>query len=97
MIRGLPSLVLYHNGEPVAIHSGAITEMELEDWLEEHLSVVVSNDDGRKRVEELEGEIAVKLKRETNSSDSVGGESESIPKRGFVSFASQYGRDDYAL
>ena len=38
MVRGLPTLLLYNDGVPLASHSGAITESDLETWLEENFN-----------------------------------------------------------
>jgi len=80
----------------VASHSGVISEEGLEDWLEVNLfsngelnrQSVGSNDDGA---------IAKKMKEVNNNSEGRDEEVATAPKRGFVSFASQYGKDDYAL
>mmetsp|Transcript_54063 Transcript_54063/g.114820 ORF Transcript_54063/g.114820 Transcript_54063/m.114820 type:complete len:209 (+) Transcript_54063:255-881(+) len=90
MVRGLPTLVLYNNGNPLAIHSGVITETELEDWL---------NDSLFSKMVESESEVMQftrnKLQEEEKKeADEKGANGE---KRGFVSFASRSGRDDYAL
>ena len=36
-VSGLPTLILYWRGKPVAMHSGVITEEELEDFLDKNL------------------------------------------------------------
>ncbi|KAL7510353.1 hypothetical protein ACHAXN_012000 [Cyclotella atomus] len=85
MIRGLPTLVLYHDGKPLATHSGAITENELNAWLDEHL---FSKIDTFEAGQELGGEVAKKK---------VPGSKNASAKRGFVSMTSQFGSDDYML
>ena len=35
--RGIPALVLYHNGEPVDQHSGAMPKAGFDDWLNRHM------------------------------------------------------------
>ena len=49
---------------------------------------VVSNDGGA---------VTKKTKEVNNNSEGTDEEIATAPKRGFVSFASQYGKDDYAL
>lgn len=80
----------------MASHSGVISEEGLEDWLEVNLfsngelsqQSVVSNDGG----------AVTKTKEVNNNSEGTDEEvATAPPKRGFVSFASQYGKDDYAL
>ncbi len=83
----------------VASHSGVISEEGLEDWLDVNL---FSNDelldcdsceDGAMTKEE-------KQQQQQHQANKKGGETvgiEVVAKRGFVSFASQFGRDDYAL
>jgi len=96
-VSGLPTLILYWKGEPVASHSGVISEEGLEDWLEVNLfsngelnrQSVGSNDGG--------GAMTKKKKEVNNNSQGTDEEIATTPKRGFVSFASQYGKDDYAL
>lgn len=82
MIRGLPTLCLFHDGEIMATHSGAITKTGLDDWLIENL---FSN-------RALDGVDANTRTGKTQES-----ESQSEAKRGFVSMASQFGHDDYML
>ena len=88
MVRGLPTLLLYNEGKPLATHSGAITEEELEGWLEEHLfsqvDSAISGDSGA-RTKSTQPKMDI-----TNNDDGC-------EKRGLVSFASQFGRDDYML
>jgi thioredoxin-like negative regulator of GroEL len=103
MIRGLPTLVLYHDGKPLATHSGAITENELNAWLEEHL---FSNIDTLESEQELVGNVAVaaraslwddkRIRNNTGTSETAK-ETSSGRKRGFVSMTSQFGSDDYML
>ena len=90
MVRGLPTLLLYNDGVPLASHSGAITESDLETWLEENFNELNnmknSKQDGQK--EQKEQNVSLEENAETDEASSGG-------KRGFVSFA--FGRDDYAL
>ena len=37
-VRGIPTLVLFHNGEPVDQHSGAMQKAGFDDWLNRHMS-----------------------------------------------------------
>ncbi len=39
-IRGIPTLVLLHNGKPVDQISGAQPEQALNKWLDKHLTVI---------------------------------------------------------
>jgi len=87
MVRGLPTLILYHDGKPLAIHSGAISEEKLDNWLKEHL---FSKDD-IVMTRELSGYSA---KLQTSNSNK---ETTQQIKRGFVSMTSQFGSDDYML
>jgi thioredoxin 1 len=83
MVRGLPTLILYNGGEPVATHSGAITETGLEEWLDNNLLAKI--DVTETNAIQNDGLVEEKV-----------GESSSITgQRGFVSFASQF--DDYSL
>ena len=88
MIRALPTLVLYNNGKQIATHAGAITETDLDEWIQHHLSEMSANDietttSARRKAEEQPQE-------ETNDVGAADG-----GKRGFVSFG--FERDDYAL
>lgn len=91
MIRGLPTLVLYKDGSPLADHSGAITAEGLEVWLNDNL--FSRTDEFEADARQLTTEIAKGMKSAKNDSavEGTGGS-----KRGFVSFASQ-GPDDYML
>ena len=83
-ISGLPALVLYRDGKPVCSHSGVITEDELDSWLDDNLFSKSTDEDAM-----LEStEDTTKSARKTLDENE---------KKGFVSFASQFGRDDYAL
>ena len=85
MISGLPTLVLYNNGAPLATHSGVITEEGLEKWIDDNLF---------SRIDEIG---AGKMDSEAEATkDSDGDDSgAATSKRGFVSFAPQ--TDDYML
>jgi thioredoxin 1 len=37
-VRGIPTLVLFHNGEPVDQHSGAMQKSGFDDWLNRHMN-----------------------------------------------------------
>lgn len=78
LVRGLPTLILYNNGVPLATRSGAMTEQDLFDWLDEKLSTIT-----RKRSAGNNVKIPTDEEREANNV-STGG------KRGFVSFADRY-------
>mmetsp|Transcript_27788 Transcript_27788/g.41836 ORF Transcript_27788/g.41836 Transcript_27788/m.41836 type:complete len:249 (-) Transcript_27788:153-899(-) len=95
-VSGLPTLILYWKGEPVATHSGVISEEGLEHWLEVNL---FSNGElNRQSVGSNDGGAMTKKTKEVyNNSEGTDEEIATAPKRGFVSFASQYGKDDYAL
>lgn len=43
LVRGLPTLILYNNGAPLATHSGAMTEQDLFDWLDVKLATIPRN------------------------------------------------------
>jgi len=86
----------------VANHSGVISEEGLEDWLDVNLfsndellncpSVVGScAEDGAMTKKEEQQQV------NKRGGGKVGEEVATVEKRGFVSFASQFGRDDYAL
>ena len=86
----------------VACHSGVISEEGLVDWLDGNL---VWNDglglsrEGESDVDVVGGSndlnVALTMKKEKEGNK--GEEDVTAPKRGFISFASQYGTDDYAL
>uniref|UniRef100_A0A7S2M638 Thioredoxin domain-containing protein n=1 Tax=Skeletonema marinoi TaxID=267567 RepID=A0A7S2M638_9STRA len=94
-VSGLPTLILYWEGEPVASHSGVISEEGLEDWLE--VNLFSNNELNRQSVVGNDGGAVTKTKEVNNNSEGTDEEIATAPKRGFVSFASQYGKDDYAL
>ena len=94
MVRGLPTLILYHDGKPLATHSGAITESDLNTWLEDNLF---------SKVDVLTGDIldgsgggSTAKKSPTQELDKKK-ENMVRAKRGFVSMTSQFGADDYML
>ena len=87
MVRGLPTLILYNDGKPLATHSGVITQDGLEHWLEESMSEM---DDL-----EMEAKQSTSTPMSTKKEESKKDEGVAGPKRGFVSFATQV--DDYAL
>ena len=82
MIRGLPTLCLFHDGEILATHSGAITETGLDDWLEENLFSNRALDSvGNNQTGQTQDSRSQRIEA----------------KRGFVSMTSQFGSDDYML
>lgn len=95
-VSGLPTLILYWRGEPVASHSGVISEDGLEDWLDVNLFSNHALDRGGSISRSGSSNDKTK-KKEVNEREGAGEEVGTAAKRGFVSFASQYGRDDYAL
>jgi thioredoxin-like negative regulator of GroEL len=36
--RGIPALVLYHNGQPVDQQAGALPKAGFDDWLNRHMN-----------------------------------------------------------
>lgn len=76
----------------MAYHSGVISEEGLDDWLDVNL---FSNDRLIHESESVSNDHDALMKKEKEKSQ--GGEEVTAPKRGFISFASQNGRDDYAL
>lgn len=81
----------------MAMHSGVITEEGLEDWLDKNL---FSNEallvDGETDGSSNDDAIVKKAKGDAAGDDEEDSTA-TAGKRGFVSFASQFGRDDYAL
>lgn len=94
LVRGLPTLVLYHNGQPLATHSGVITETGLEEWLEENLFSM--KDEFEAEVRQQSTTTNSGQQEEPNKAEESD-ESATGKKRGFVSFGSQFGQDDYML
>lgn len=83
----------------MASHSGVISEEGLEGWLDVNL---FSNDELLKceSVDVVGSMTKNKEKQQQQVNKREGGGEvgeEVVAKRGFVSFASQFGRDDYAL
>jgi thioredoxin-like negative regulator of GroEL len=74
-VRGLPTLLLYNNGAPVATHSGAIAEQDLHDWLDNNLATI--------------SDTKSVSKKEVEERDAVN-EVLTSGKRGFVSFVDRY-------
>lgn len=87
MVRGLPTLILYHNGKPLDTHSGAITEQGLENWLQDNLFSKID----KVEAEDIQSTTSEMKKREEPKAE----EKEEPKKRGFVSFTAQI--DDYML
>lgn len=84
MVRGLPTLLLYNDGVPLATHSGVITETDLGTWLEDNFLKMEAINKPEQKVEK-------EPKKEVVNEEEVatGG------KRGFVSFGVE--KDDYTL
>lgn len=86
VVRGLPTLLLYGDGMPLATRSGAITEKDLSEWLDCNLA--------------SSGEDAMITEIQTRTGDNPkkqeSNEVASVSKRGFVSFAS-FDKDEYTL
>ena len=76
LVRGLPTLLLYKNGVPVATHSGAITETGLYEWLVNNLAKITGDINSVKVSKDEERDAAKDVPTGT--------------KRGFVSFADRY-------
>lgn len=76
----------------MAYHSGVISEERLDDWLDVNL---FSND--RLIHESADSSNDHDDAFTKSEKKSQGEEDVTAPKRGFISFASQNGRDDYAL
>lgn len=100
MVRGLPTLVLYHDGNALATHSGVITEGKLEGWLEEHLFSVHLDDVKNSVVEKEAVAVVAAAKAKTTTAGQTTEEPEKDAagsKRGFVSFGGCSELDDYML
>lgn len=85
MVRGLPTLVLYNDGMPLATHSGVIKETELEEWLEDNLLSKIAELDGPSNAKRKN----VGVQKEVVNDDAT------TKKRGLVSFGLE--KDDYML
>ena len=92
-VSGLPTLILYWKGQVVASHSGMISKEELDSWLEVHL---FSNDALDRRDVGKES-LTTNEEMKTREKDGDNNVTEATSKRGFVSFTSLYGKDEYAL
>jgi hypothetical protein len=91
VVRGLPTLLLYDEGRLLASRSGAITQPELDAWLETGLST---------RTEERRSGAglarpATSARREDAEETERSGSGVAHGRKGFVSLASQV--DPYAL
>ena len=75
-VSGLPSLLLYNNGTPLALHSGVITKVRLEELLEDNLF---------SKMDKFEAEAKFDSKEETKK-DGASKEVANDERRGFVSF-----------
>ena len=95
MVRGLPTLVLYNNGNPLATHSGAITEAGLEEWLQDNL--LSKREEFNAEVVQQSTAQGLEEGKGGRTIDEPDGEGSTSEKRGFVSFGSQFGQDDYML
>ena len=71
-ISGLPTLMIYQDGKPLATHSGMITQQGLEDWLDVNLFS-----------KNLDSTTNIKPAEEDNATN----DATTINKTGFVSFA----------
>lgn len=84
VVRGLPTLLLYRDGMPLATRSGAITEKDLKEWLDCNLF-------SRTNAMEADG----RTRTENNPEKQTTNEVAIVKNRGFVSFA--FEQDGYAL
>ena len=84
VVRGLPTLLLYADGVPLATRSGAITEKGLREWLDCNLT---SREDAM--------ETGIQMGTGDNPKKQDPNEVSTVRKRGFVSFA--FGKDEYTL
>lgn len=91
MVRGLPTLLIYNDGIPLASHSGVMTKAELEEWLEKQIT----------KMDELTSELGKSTPANLKKKDTEEKDKASLgvtgSKKGFVSFASQFLVDDYAV
>jgi thioredoxin 1 len=86
MPRSLPSLILLHNNEVVTTWKGVITDNQLNEMLEQHLTLQGLEEDravAQKKIPKVVGMPAKEPPRQR--------------KAGFVSFAMNAGGDDYML
>lgn len=97
MIRGLPTLVIYHDGVPLATHSGAISETALNQWLEDNLFAKIDDMTGSITTGDLSSSDAKLQSTEKDKSDSEKINESGKRKRGFINFTSYFERDDYAI
>ncbi|KAL7480078.1 hypothetical protein ACHAW6_011290 [Cyclotella cf. meneghiniana] len=97
MIRGLPTLVIYHDGVPLATHSGAISETALNQWLEDNLFAKIDDIAGSITTGDLSSSDAKLQSTEKDKSDSEKINESGERKRGFINFTSYFERDDYAI
>ena len=88
MIKGLPTLILYYEGTPLATHSGMITESGLDEWLDNNL---FSKMNELNTMNNAANDEKLEQMKEDSMSEEVCGK-----QRGFVSFDSS-GKDDYML
>ncbi len=75
-MHGLPTLLLYNNGVPLATHSGAITDQDLFQWLEDKFVTVNGS-----KSENNFAKVPKREEQDAASEVTTGG------KRGFVSYA----------
>ena len=97
LIRGLPTLIIYHDGVPLATHSGAISETAFHQWLEDNLFSKIDDVTGEITTGNLGSSDAKLQSSEKDKSDSEKIHESGETKRGFINFASYFGRDDYAI
>lgn len=89
-VQGLPTLILYHDGRPLATHSGAISQEGLDAWIDENLFSKLDADGNY-----LGGSNGLKSKENDGKSD--GDTKIGETKRGKISFTSLFEGDDYML
>lgn len=63
LVRGLPTLILYNNGVPLATRSGAMTEQDLFDWLDEKLATITGNQSAKDEEREANNNVSTGGKR----------------------------------
>jgi len=73
-LNKLPSLIIYRNGEPIAVRPGFANEFQLDDWLETSLPDVLErtfDENGLKIEPDMMKHSEVKMEVETNSEEIV--------------------------
>ncbi|KAL3791728.1 hypothetical protein HJC23_007495 [Cyclotella cryptica] len=97
LVRGLPTLIIYYDGVPLATRSGAISETELNQWLEDNLFSKIDDLTGDIMAGNLACGDAKLQSSEKEQLASAKNNESSETKRGFISFGSYFGRDEYAI